>query len=73
MQIDAKTKVLFNFYLSIRPQSVVFISQIPALGYAWIYADRQRLMIQAHVGFMALKWASRSVHRLNLFMGIKNV
>ncbi|MEH2394785.1 MAG: glycosyltransferase family 39 protein [Nostoc sp.] len=40
VEIDAKTKVLLNFYLSIRPQPVVSISQVPALSYAWIYTDQ---------------------------------
>ncbi|MEH2267798.1 MAG: glycosyltransferase family 39 protein [Nostoc sp.] len=43
VQIDAKTKVLLNFYLSSRPQQVVSISQVPALSYALIYAESPKL------------------------------
>lgn len=40
VQIDQKTQVLFDFYLSIHAQEVGSISQIPPLSYAWIYPDR---------------------------------
>jgi 4-amino-4-deoxy-L-arabinose transferase-like glycosyltransferase len=40
VEIDAKTKVLLNFYLSSRPQQVASISQLPALSYALIYASQ---------------------------------
>ncbi|MEH2454994.1 ArnT family glycosyltransferase [Nostoc sp.] len=48
VEIDAKTKVLLNFYLSIRPQPVVSISQIPALSYAWIYTDQSPKLSRPH-------------------------
>ncbi|MEH1902999.1 MAG: glycosyltransferase family 39 protein [Nostoc sp.] len=40
VEIDAKTKVLLNFYFSTRPQPVVSISQLPALSYVFIYTDQ---------------------------------
>lgn len=48
VEIDAKTKVLLNFYLSIRPQPVVSISQVPALSYAWIYTDQSPKLSRPH-------------------------
>ncbi|MBN3886484.1 MAG: glycosyltransferase family 39 protein [Nostoc sp. JL34] len=48
VQIDAKTKVLLNFYLSSRPQQVVSISQVPALSYALIYADQSPKLSTPH-------------------------
>ena len=40
VQIDQKIQVLLNFYLAIRPQAVVSISEVPALSYALIYTDQ---------------------------------
>ncbi|MEH2311061.1 MAG: glycosyltransferase family 39 protein [Nostoc sp.] len=48
VEIDAKTKVLLNFYLSIRPQPVISISQVPALSYAWIYTDQSSKLSRPH-------------------------
>ncbi|MBD2725924.1 glycosyltransferase family 39 protein [Nostoc sp. FACHB-892] len=48
VDIDAKTKVLFNFYLSSRPQPVASISQIPPLSYAWIYANQSPKLSRPH-------------------------
>ena len=48
VEIDAKTKVLLNFYLSIRPQPVISISQVPALSYAWIYTDQSPKLSRPH-------------------------
>ncbi|MCC5622066.1 hypothetical protein [Nostoc sp. CHAB 5715] len=48
VQIDAKTKVLLNFYLSIHPQQVASISQIPALSYAWIYTEQSPKLSRPH-------------------------
>lgn len=48
VQIDQKTQVLLNFYLSIHPQRVGSISQIPALSYAWIYADQSPKLSRPH-------------------------
>ncbi|MBN3924303.1 hypothetical protein [Nostoc sp. NMS4] len=48
MQIDQKIQVLLNFYLSIRPQAVVSISQVPTLSYALIYADRSPQLSRTH-------------------------
>jgi 4-amino-4-deoxy-L-arabinose transferase-like glycosyltransferase len=44
VEIDAKTKVLLNFYLSSRPQQVASISQLPALSYALIYASQSSIL-----------------------------
>ena len=44
----AKTKVLLNFYLSIRPEQIVSISQRPALSYAGIYADDYPKLSRPH-------------------------
>ena len=48
LQIDPKTLVLLNFYLSIHPHQVASISQIPALSYAWIYADQSPKLSRSH-------------------------
>ncbi|MBD2245981.1 glycosyltransferase family 39 protein [Nostoc sp. FACHB-888] len=48
VDIDAKTKVLFNFYLPSRPQAVASISQIPPLSYAWIYANQSPKLSRPH-------------------------
>ncbi len=40
VQIDQKTQVLLDFYLSIHAQQVVSISQVPTFSYAWIYTDQ---------------------------------
>ncbi|MEH2412500.1 ArnT family glycosyltransferase [Nostoc sp.] len=48
VQLDAKTKVLLNFYLSIRPQPVVSISQLPALSYVLIYTDQSPKLSRPH-------------------------
>lgn len=48
VDIDAKTKVLFNFYLPSRPQPVASISQIPPLSYAWIYANQSPKLSRPH-------------------------
>ncbi|MEH1841784.1 MAG: hypothetical protein V7L20_24310 [Nostoc sp.] len=39
---------MLNFYLSIHPQQVASISQIPALSYAWIYADQSPKLSRPH-------------------------
>lgn len=48
VEIDDKTKVLLNFYLSIRPQPVVSISQVPALGYVLIYNYQSPKLSRPH-------------------------
>ncbi|WP_445630973.1 ArnT family glycosyltransferase [Nostoc sp. DSM 114167] len=48
VEMDAKTKVLLNFYLPTRPQPVVSISQVPALSYAWIYANQSSQLSRPH-------------------------
>ncbi|MEH1809252.1 MAG: ArnT family glycosyltransferase [Nostoc sp.] len=48
VQIDQKIQVLLNFYLAIRPQAVVSISQVPALSYALIYTDQSPKLSQAY-------------------------
>ncbi|MDZ8221942.1 glycosyltransferase family 39 protein [Nostoc sp. ChiVER01] len=48
VEIDPKTQVLLNFYLSIHPQQVASFSQIPALSYAWIYADQSPNLSRPH-------------------------
>ncbi|MBN4005218.1 glycosyltransferase family 39 protein [Nostoc sp. LPT] len=48
VQIDQKIQVLLNFYLSIRPQAVVSISQVPALSYALIYTDQSPKLSRTH-------------------------
>ncbi len=48
VEIDAKTKVLLNFYLSSRPQQVVSISKLPALSYVLIYADQSPKLSTPH-------------------------
>ncbi|MEH2023006.1 ArnT family glycosyltransferase [Nostoc sp.] len=48
VQLDAKTKVLLNFYLSSRPQPVVSISQVPALSYVLIYTDQSPKLSRPH-------------------------
>ncbi|MFN6485024.1 MULTISPECIES: glycosyltransferase family 39 protein [unclassified Nostoc] len=48
VQIDQKTQLLLNFYLSIHPQQVVSISQIPALSYALIYSDQSPKLSRPH-------------------------
>ncbi|MEH2247867.1 glycosyltransferase family 39 protein [Nostoc sp.] len=48
VQIDAKTKVLLNFYLPIHPLQIVSISQVPALSYAWIYTDQSPKLSRPH-------------------------
>ncbi|MEH2076226.1 MAG: glycosyltransferase family 39 protein [Nostoc sp.] len=48
VQIDQKTQVLFEFYLPIHAQPVASISQIPALSYAWIYADQSPRLSRPH-------------------------
>ncbi|MEH1937193.1 MAG: glycosyltransferase family 39 protein [Nostoc sp.] len=48
VQLDAKTKVLLNFYLSSRPQAVVSISQVPALSYVLIYTDQSPKLSRPH-------------------------
>ena len=48
VQIDQKTQVLLDFYLAIHAQQVASISQIPALSYAWIYADQCPKLSRPH-------------------------
>lgn len=48
VQIDQKIQVLLNFYLAIRPQAVVSISQVPALSYALIYTDQSPKLSRTH-------------------------
>ncbi|MCC5606843.1 glycosyltransferase family 39 protein [Nostoc sp. CHAB 5834] len=48
VQIDQKTQVLFEFYLSTHAQQVASISQIPPLSYAWIYADQSPKLSRPH-------------------------
>ncbi len=48
VQIDQKTQVLLDFYLAIHAQQVASISQIPALSYAWIYADQSPKLSRPH-------------------------
>ena len=48
VQIDQKTQVLFEVYLSIHAQQVASISQIPHLSYAWIYADQSPKLSRPH-------------------------
>lgn len=48
VQIDQKTQVLFEFYLSIHAQEVGSISQIPPLSYAWIYTDQSPKLSRPH-------------------------
>ncbi|QFS49043.1 phospholipid carrier-dependent glycosyltransferase [Nostoc sphaeroides CCNUC1] len=48
VQIDQKTQVMFEFYLSTHAQQVASISQIPPLSYAWIYADQSPKLSRPH-------------------------
>ncbi|MEH1931871.1 ArnT family glycosyltransferase [Nostoc sp.] len=48
VEIDAKTKVLLNFYFYTRPQPVASISQVPALGYVLIYNDQSPKLSRPH-------------------------
>ncbi|MCL6750221.1 glycosyltransferase family 39 protein [Nostoc sp. CCCryo 231-06] len=48
VEIDQKTEVLLNFYLSIHPQQVNSISQIPALSYALIYTAQSPKLSRTH-------------------------
>ncbi|BDI16010.1 hypothetical protein ANSO36C_18120 [Nostoc cf. commune SO-36] len=48
VEIDQKTRVLLNFYLSIHPQQVNSISKIPALSYALIYTAQSPKLSRPH-------------------------
>jgi 4-amino-4-deoxy-L-arabinose transferase-like glycosyltransferase len=48
VEIDAKTKVLLNFYLSSRPQQVVSISKLPDWSYVLIYAGQSPKLSTPH-------------------------
>ncbi|MEH2064328.1 MAG: glycosyltransferase family 39 protein [Nostoc sp.] len=48
VQIDQKTEVLLDFYLSIHPQQVVSISYVPTLSYALIYTNQSPNLSRPH-------------------------
>ncbi|MHC5598374.1 MAG: phospholipid carrier-dependent glycosyltransferase, partial [Nostoc sp.] len=48
VQIDQKTEVLLDFYLSIHPQQVVSISHVPTLSYALIYTNQSPNLSRPH-------------------------
>ncbi|MBD2528965.1 hypothetical protein H6G97_05020 [Nostoc flagelliforme FACHB-838] len=48
VEVDQKTQVLLKFYLSIHPQQVNSISQIPALSYALIYIAQSPKLSRPH-------------------------
>ncbi|MEH2056570.1 MAG: glycosyltransferase family 39 protein [Nostoc sp.] len=48
VEIDQKTEILLDLYLSIHPQRVVSISQIPPLSYALIYTDQSPNLSRPH-------------------------
>ena len=48
VQIDQKTEVLLDFYLSIHPQQVVSISYVPTFSYALIYTNQSSNLSLPH-------------------------